>query len=462
MLEDFLKRDHMRSDAFHFPRFFKGTFRAFVLASLAFSLAFPALTSASEKMTLIDAYRLALDNHESIAIAREQLIQSEKTTSMAYSLILPKVSATGTYKKYSEKKNAGGFLIQPDNNTSIEVRVEQLLYGGGRSISGIRQAKKGVSAKRISLEYVSELVIIETARAFYGALRAAREVEIKESSLNRAQEQQKVSRARLRAGTATKTLVLRADAEAAGITAELISARSELKNAIWRLARITGAKATEIVAYPPPEDELPDLKVDELVELALNERRDYRILGLEREIARHGVSYARGGFLPTVTLEGVYSYRDQSPKTSFLLDESVYGGVNVSVPLFEGGLKRAELGEAKSKLRETELERLSLMRDIEIEVREAYNNIETLSSIMESFSRQLSFAQENYDMVFKQFSYGILDNMDVIDADATLVEAEMGLMNANYDHQLGILELERSVGLLLSEVEDSLKATGAK
>ena len=49
-------------------------------------------------------------------------------------------------------------------------------------------------------------------------------------------------------------------------------------------------------------------------------------------------------------------------------------------------------------------------------------------------------------MVFKQFTYGILDNMDVIDADATLVEAELGLMNAKYDHQLGILELKRSAG----------------
>ena len=126
------------------------------------------------------------------------------------------------------------------------------------------------------------------------------------------------------------------------------------------------------------------------------------------------------------------------------------------MPIFEGGLKFAQVGEAKSKLREAELARLSLVRDIEIQVREAYNNVQALSLVIDSFTSQLSFASENYDMVFKQFTYGILDNMDVIDADATLVEAELGLMNANYDHQLGILELKRSAGVLLTEVEEKI------
>ena len=48
----------------------------------------------------------------------------------------------------------------------------------------------------------------------------------------------------------------------------------------------------------------------EFVETALKLRRDYRIKELERGIAKDGVGYARGGFLPTVTLEGVYLARD--------------------------------------------------------------------------------------------------------------------------------------------------------
>lgn len=446
-------------------KYLKLKLRSFIVYFIIFAAAlvlFPASGLASEKFTLLDAYSLALKNHESVAIARQRLVQSSKSTYKAYAKILPSLSVNGSYRKYSEEKSSGAFLLQPDSNTSVEVKIEQLLFGGGRGISYIRQARKGERASESALELARELVIIETARAFYGALRAARQVEIKEASLKRAEQQLRVSKARLSAGTATKTLVLRADAEVAGISAELFSARNDLKNAIWRLSRITGKKAEDIVAYSPPEDGAPDTRVDEFVETALNQRRDYHIAELEREIAKHGVGYARGAYFPTVTLEGIYLTRDQSPKTTFYLDESIYGGVNISMPIFEGGLRVAEVGTAKSLLREAELARLSLARDIEIEVREAYNNVETLSHIIESFSKQLSFAKENYEMVFKQFTYGILDNMDVIDADTTLVEAQLGLMNAKYDHQLGILELKRSTGVLLGDVEKLLEPTEAQ
>ena len=160
---------------------------------------------------------------------------------------------------------------------------------------------------------------------------------------------------------------------------------------MWRLSRITGVGADKLVLISPSEQRTPGVSVEEFVETALKLRHDYRIADIERAIAGDGVGYARGAYLPTITLEGVYLSRDQSPKTTFYLSESVYGGVNISLPIFEGGLRRAEVGEAKSLLREAEFSRLSLARDIEIEVREAYNNVQTLSHIIESFSSQFSF-----------------------------------------------------------------------
>ena len=87
-------------------------------------------------------------------------------------------------------------------------------------------------------------MIIETARAFYGALRAAREVEINESSLKRAEQQQKVSRARLSAGTATKTLVLEGRRRGGrNIRPSSLARGTTLITLIWRLSRITGVEA---------------------------------------------------------------------------------------------------------------------------------------------------------------------------------------------------------------------------
>jgi outer membrane protein TolC len=49
------------------------------------------------------------------------------------------------------------------------------------------------------------------------------------------------------------------------------------------------------------------------------------------------------------------------------------------------------------------------------------------------------FAEENYNMVFKQFQYGLSTNVDVIDANTVLVSGQRGFSNAQYDYQLAIL-----------------------
>ncbi len=419
----------------------------------------PGLSIASERLGLFDAYRLALENHEVIMLAREALRRTEVDIEKAFSEVLPRVTLDGNYIRYTEKKFVGPFLIQPEDNIRFEARIEQPLFSGGKEWSLIRQARKRALGSREDLEATKELVAIETARAYYAALRGRKNVEIKEASLNRAKEQLRVARARLKAGTATRALVLRAEAEVSGITAELARARNELNNAKDRLRRLTGFQGPFDV-YDPPQEESGGLSLDELLEKALDFRRDYLRKRIDEEIAEEGITYAKGNFMPNLKIEGVYSYRDQSPATSFLLRESIYVGLSVSFPVFEGGLRRAELKEARSLLREAELARINYRRDIELEIREAYNNMLSLGPVIDSFEKQVAFARENYNMVFKQFQYGLADSMDVIDANTTLVEAELGLMSAEYDHELAVLELKKRAGLLLGEVASKIKGDG--
>ncbi len=432
---------------------------AVVFLALLFIVWPPDSSRAAERLGLFDAYRLALENHEVVMLARQTLESTKVDVEKAFASVLPRVTLDGNYTRYSEKKYVGPFLLQPEDAVRFEARIEQSLYSGGREWSLIRQARKRVLGSREDLEATKELVAMETARAYYAALKGRRNVEIKEASLKRAKEQLRVAEARLRAGTATKTLVLRAEAEVSGIMAELAKARNELNNAKDLLRRLTGFKGP-FDLYDPPAQKDAEMKLDELIEKALGNRRDYLRKKIEEDIAREGITYAKGNFMPTLRIEGVYSYRDQSPATSFLLNDTLYLGLSVSIPVFEGGLRRAELKQARSRLREAELARLNQRRNMELEIREAYNNMKALGPVIDSFKKQVSFASENYNMVFKQFQYGLADSMDVIDANTTLVEAELGLMNAIYDHELAVLELKKRAGLLLGEVEAKIGADG--
>ena len=424
----------------------------FIILLTAYCL-LPTMVDAGEKnITLEEAYRMAVATHEAVRIAREDLFQAEKNVDKALSVILPTITAEGDYTRYSEEKRAGGFLIQPEDSTRFELKINQPLYSGGKEWSARRQAKMTVEEKKIGLEVSREKIILDTAKAYFGVLKAEKEVEIKEAALKRAKEIRDVASSRFRVGEVTKSVVLRAEAEVAGAEAELTKATRRLIDEKNVLKRLIGVQDDINLVEPPLKSPL-DADVEGLVSRSLEVRRDYRQSIIFQEIASEGIRYAKGNFLPSLRVEGVYSWRDQDPQTTFFQEETVYGTLTITFPLFEGGLRRAELAEARSRLRETELRRLNLKRDIEVEVKEAFNNMETVNAVIESYKKQVSFAEENYNMVFKQFKYGLATNVDVIDADTTLISAQRELMNATYDLQIAMLELKKKVGILLDEVE---------
>lgn len=416
-----------------------------------FSLFLCGEGQASE-LALKDAYVMAMENHESVRVAGELSLQGREGVREAYAAFLPSVTASGELRKFSTEQSSASFLLQPDRTKRVDLVLTQSLYAGGKNLSNLRGSRMRAEATEALALATEDELLITTARVYFASLKAFSEVNIKEASLKRVSEQLRASRARLKAGTATRAVVLRAEAEKAGRAAELIKAEKVLIDAIDLLKSITGFEGE--LTLKDPDDITPPLEdISEIVKVAFSKRPDYRARLFSEKASKEDVGYARGGYLPTVTVEGGYTYRDQSPETTFFLNDSASAAIVVSYPLFDGGVRKARLNEAKSRRRAASLERSRYKKDLEVEVRRRYNEVETQGAVTEAFEKQLSFAGENYRMVFKRFTYGLADSTDLIDADSTLVEAESGLMNARYDYQLGILELSNSMGLLVSGLD---------
>ncbi len=438
--------------------FFMTNYRLkFILCTL-FLILLPDIAPAEEQiLTLYDAYKFAVARHEAIKIAEEGLYQFEQTRKKAISNILPTLSIDSSYTKYSEIKSSVFTVIQPDYSYNYIIKLGIPVYRGGREWSALRQAGYMVEAGERGLSMTRENIIMEVSQAYYRVLKVGREIEIKDADLKRAEERRRVAEARFKVGEVTKAAILRAEAEVAGIQAELTKVKNDLRIARDILARLVGLPP-EFKVVEPPESEVTSEEIEGLIKTALNKRSDYLKSKAEEEIAREGIRYARGGFMPTLKLEGIYAWRDQDPiSLAFFNKESIFATLTLSFPLYEGGLRMAEVKEAESKLRESELKRLNIRKDIEIEVREAFYNFEAIRSVIEFYKKQLSFAEENYNTVFKQFTYGLATNVDVIDANSTLVAAQESLANSTIDLQLAILELKRRIGVLIEEIEYSGK-----
>ncbi|MBI2400194.1 MAG: TolC family protein [Deltaproteobacteria bacterium] len=404
---------------------------------------------AERAVTLEEAYRLALENHEDIGVARENINQARTDLTKSVARILPNITAEGSYTRFTESKSSGtGFVTQPESSTAAELRLTQPLYSGGREWAVQRQAKLQIQSETKGLEGATESVMLDTGRAYYSVLKAQKDVEIKRAALKRAQERLEVADARLTVGEVTKSAVLRAQAELAGAEAELLRSLNNLDNSKVLLARLTGIDGAFNLVEPAPQGAVA-LVPERLIERALEERSDYTRLLLQEKAASESITIAKAGFKPSLRLEGLYSWRDQEPQTTFFQKESASGTLRLTYPIFEGFLRKAELTDARSEFREAELVRLGLKRDISVQVNEAVNNVKAIDSLIESFRRQVAFAEEDYNMVFEQFKFGVATTLDVIDADTVLVSAQTSFASATYDLEIAKLNLKFVTGTLV-------------
>jgi len=405
----------------------------------------------TEEYSLDDLYGIALQRSEKIKVSEENLYIAKLGKEKAFSVLVPKVSAFGNYTKYSEDKSTGFGVIQPDFATVWGMKLEQSFSLSGRELTGLKMAEENIVRNSYDLYAAREEHLFAVASAYYDVLKAKKILDIADSNLERLTKHRNAAEKRLKVGEVTRTALLRAEGELSGARSDQLT----VKNG-WELARAILARIVVInrdfQLREAPREDMQISSLTSLQEIALAERAEIKSLESQKKIAGQQIQYAKGTYWPELSVSGVYKGADQSPASPFLLKESAYGELSLDFPLFEGGLRRAEVREAKAKERQAGLFYEDLKKTIQIEVESAYLELVTQKGILKFLEDQLVFARDNYYAVSKQFEFGLADSIDVMDANTLLVSAERKVAEAVYNYQLSILRIKRVTGVLLKTV----------
>lgn len=427
--------------------------------------------------TLDDLYSIALQRSERVKISEEDLAIARTGKDKAVSALLPKISGLGNYTGYKDQKVSDtGSLTQPDEFSGWSLRLDHSVSMSGREITAYRVARDNIKKTDLDLFAVKEQYILSVTNAYYDVLKASRLVEIQKQNVERLTKHRDAASIRLRIGEVTKTAVLRAEAELSGARSDLVKAQNLLRFTKVVLKRIVGLEDEfDIVDThkggaaglkdisegntDPAIGNCPGLELECLRQMAYVERAELRSSGIQKNIASSQVAIARGSYWPTLAVEGVFAQRKETPETSGLIRDNLYGGVRVVFPFFEGGLRVAEVREAESKKRQTDYAHEDLKKSVTVEVESSYLDFVTQKGILRSLEDQWVFADDNYRAVSKQFEFGLAQSVDVMDANTLLVTAERQLIDALYQYQQAVVRLRRSTGTLLASVNS--KVNGA-
>jgi outer membrane protein len=430
----------------------KNTHLAVGILVVLLSVSLPTMIYA-EEYTLGDLYKMALERSEILKVAEENLVISTIGKDKATSYLLPRMTTTIGTTVYSEKKlSATGSVIQPESSASWGLRIEETVSLSGRELTALGISRQAVTKSTYDVTAVREDYALRfVAASYYNVLMARKVLAIADANLERLSKYREAAEKRLRIGEVTKTALLRAEGELSGAKSDRLQAQNALDLTMAVLARNVGLKN----AFSLKEDEgamAGEVQaLDVFKEKAFTTRADLKSLEVQKQIAADQIKYAEGAFWPTLSLFAVYTGADQSPASSNLNRESMYSGAALNFPFFEGGLRKAEVAEAKARERQAALFYEDLKKGIGIEVQSAYLDLVTQKGILQFLADQLAFARDNYQAVTRQFEFGLSNSLDVLDANTTLVSAEIKAVSAFYSYRLASLRMKKAIGTLLHD-----------
>ncbi len=412
------------------------TLSAIVISSFFFGVA-SAQTQDTLRLTLADAEKTAIQNNPQLGAAKLNAAASYQIPAELRSNLQPSVfgSLTGVGADGGSRLAAGG-LNNPVvyNRLGSGISVSQMITDFGRTGNLVESAKLRAQAQDQVTEATRAQILLATDRAYFGVLRAesvlmvarqtvdARKLitdQVTALAQSNLKSQLDVSFAQVNLSDAKLLL--------AGAQNDIRAAQAQLLTAMG----IPGQKSIAVAEEPMP-DLLPD-QVEPLIQEALRTRPELADLHLEQSAAERFAKAERALYYPSIGIIGTAGFVPAGQEVI----PGRYGavGVNVTVPIFNGGLFKSRRTEAELRAKAVEQNASDLANRITRDVRLAYLNAMTAYERVGLTAQLLEQARLSLDLAQSRYDLGLSSMIELSQAQLNLTSAQIAGASAKYDYQ---------------------------
>jgi outer membrane protein TolC len=412
------------------------------------------------RVTLEEAQARAIAASHRLAEARAREAAARAAADVRESDRRPAVSASAGYTRTNHVTpffvpSAIGLprVLYPDvpDNYRTRLDLQWPIYSGGRLDALERAAQAEAAAVQADVTAAHADLRLEVARSFWAVVTAAATVSVLEEGVMRAQAHVADARERQSAGLVPPNEVAAAQAQESRQRMLLIEARGQHGVAAAELNRLVGSGDGAVVE-PAAALDGAGLRQDPF-EAALVEARRSRQerVALERRVdaAVGQQSAAAAARRPTVSVAGGIDYARPNPKIFPREDrwqESWDLGVNVGWSLWDGGRTDGQVAQAAS-LAEAARQRLAEFdSSLAVEIRQRMLEIDTGLAAVTAADDAVRAAAEAQRVVTERYRAGVIAEIEVLDAEFALLQAQLDRTRALANVRLAEARLARATG----------------
>jgi outer membrane protein TolC len=424
---------------------------------LALALAAAPVAAAAQdarRVTLAEALRLAAQTQPAMVQARQDLRVARAQERQALGAFLPTVnlSSSGTNASATRPDVTTGRPVQGTSSTSSATLSASLdLFTGFRRGAQRRSTEATGDLREATLLRQEFAVALQVKEAFFAALAAGELVGVAETRVQRADEQLKLARERLRLGSATRSDTLRARVEVGTAQLQLVQAGADLQNAGASLARLIGVDGVaQPVGDTALEARISSLDTSQLRREAAANAPAVREAEASAAAARASLSASRAAYFPTVSVSGNQTWQATDlPFQGLPYRPSWSLRLSFTYPLFNGFQRETNVTAADAAAVSAEARARDARLLLEANLTQAFAALEAAAQRIDIARVSLAAAEEDQRMQRERYRLGTATIVELLASQVSLDQAAVDLVRARYDYLVARAQLEAYVGRTL-------------
>ncbi len=423
------------------------------MKKLAWLFLSPLIATPLCAADLMQVYRDAQTNDPTFAAARATLDAGQEKQPQARAGLLPSLSLSGntTWNENELSTHNGPTFAKPKYNANgYQLTLSQPLFRWQNWIA-YDQSKMQVAQAEANFGLARQDLILRVAQAYFDVLYAQESLAAVKANKQAIAQQLELAKKSFEVGTATITDTHEAQARYDLASAQEIAAESDLEVKLRALQAIIGQepgalaqlrKAAELTAPQPGN-------MAEWVNAAETGSLNVQVQQYNASIAAREVDKQRAGHYPTIdAVANVGHSKSYTPAFGTYDTEYQNVGIQLTIPLFQGGFTASRQREASANRAASESALEAAKRGAALGARQSYLGVVNGLAQIKALKAALISSQSALESNKLGYEVGVRINIDVLNAENQVYVTRRDLAKATLDTLMAQLRLKSTTGAL--------------
>lgn len=436
-----------------------------ILIMISLVLSQPLETLAQQEtdtLSLQDAVKQAIEKNYNIKVANTNKRISRNSATRGNAGMLPTLSLSsgGNYQNQNTNQTfdqpLGEQSLRGAQSTSLNagVNMKYTLFDGLGNTYNYRQLKAQKNLTDAQARQTIEQTLLQVIQQYYSVARLKREAAIARKAVELSQQRLKRVKNQVKFGNKSRVDLLNAKVDLDSDSTNLISAKTQYRNALRSLMVLLGKKPQGGLAVKTSVNIQRNLDKEPLLKAAMENNSTLQAAEIQVKTARLQHKIAEANYFPEVKLTSGYEYSQTAQDAGFLQEQQTNGfnaGLQISMPLFTGFQNQIRAENASLRLQNYKYQRKQAKLNVRRNLSNAFAQYQQNLNILRMEKRNVKNAQLNLERTREAYQIGQATSTQLREAQVNFTRAQSRLTNARYDAKLAEVELYKLSGQLLGE-----------